>query len=139
MDNSIKTQNGMKVILGCLDPNSFYKLVIDDNTVDSVIDAMRWMDRCPYEGVLFIYAPIFRMNDKTWETCKIIVDQSFVTVSVESYLEDELLLAPDEDLLSLPDVYLTKRFRVLLEDAKKHLTEDDVNLIESWEYFHEKM
>ena len=129
----------MKSVLGCLDPNSFYKLVIDDNTIDSVIDAMHWIDRCPYEGVLFIYAPIYHLNNKTWETCKIIVDKSFVTVSVESFLENELLLDPDEDLLSLPDIYLTKRFLILLEDAKKHLTRDDISLIESWEYFQEKM
>lgn len=132
-------KHDMKTVLGCLDPSNFYKLVIDEDIIDSVIDAMRWIDRCPYEGVLFLYAPIFHMNDKTWETCKIIIDQSFVTVSVESYLEDELLLDPDEDLLSLPDIYLTKRFRVLLENVKKYLTEDDVSLIESWEYFHEKM
>ncbi|GEM_PF-4785527 len=121
----------MKIVYGYLDPGVFYKLELNSATLNSVYNAIDLMCDCPYEGVLFIDAPIYNITDKKWEMSKITISCFNNNTYVNVRIYDENLL--QDDLIEIPIVHLTRKFKIMIEDAKKVLSKDDLDLIETWQ------
>ena len=114
-------------ILAYLDPNKFYRLKIDQQTMDAVAGAKSYVDINGGESCIITSA--HRLGLHTFETCNIIItpEKAFPTIDGENLLE------ADDNILTLPEVYLTRRFRIMLDDAKKYLTARDSELIAIWQ------
>jgi hypothetical protein len=123
----------MKVIYAALDPNNFFRFELNDTIEISA--ARKWLRDCPYKGILWIDAFAYHFNLNSYMPCKIEVGKDSINVVVTTW-DDEYLL--DDDLIDLPDVYLTKKFRIWQEDAEKYLSEHDKELVSTWEKFQKK-
>lgn len=119
----------MKVMLAYYDPNDFYRIVIDNDTLCCVYEAKSWLNSCPYNGQLEISTPIYNITHQRNEECFIIIRKTHTDVALDF---ETSLLEYGDDLLKLPDLYLTRSFRVMSENAKKYLSKDDIELVEAW-------
>lgn len=118
----------MKTIFAALDPNNFFRLDIDNNTLLQIEDAYDWLINCPYDGVLWLDTTVYHFNLGCLMPCKLEIGKRHVNAVVTVW-DDEYLLESDDSILELPKVYLTRRFRVMRADATKFLSPDDIELI----------
>lgn len=121
----------MKVIFAWLDPENVYKLVLSDGLLSEIAAASRALNNSGYDGELWIYTEVRHLNTKTDVPCTIEVGKDRVGASVLTWEEEDLLEYKD-DLLALPVIYLTRRFRVMEQDTTKHLSESDLQLVALW-------
>jgi len=125
----------MRTILACLDPDNFYRLVLSDETLSEVTNAQAWLQGCPFDGELWIYTSVYHLNVGQWITCRLAIRADSVCALVRTWKEENLLEYGD-NLLALPSIWLTRRFRLMQQEAQKYLSESDMNLIHTWEQLH---
>jgi len=122
----------MKTIYAALDPQNFYKAVIDDQTLEKIKEARKWLDTCPFNGELSIPFEVVCLNSNKKTSCYIIVFNYTINIMIKIFDGEDHLLEWGDDLFKLPDVYVTRRFQIMYEDAEKYLSESDKQFIASW-------
>lgn len=129
----------MKTIFAATDPNNFYRVVIDDQILKQIEEAKKWLDNCPFNGEIRIPIKVFCLNTESLVNCDVAMFKDTINILIRLWGLEDHLLEWDDDLLKLPDVYLTRRFRLMIEDAKKYLSQDDVGLVDTWNKYHAKI
>lgn len=118
----------MKIVYAALDLGDYYRFKIDDEIQEAIIDAKQWIKKCPYDGDLLLYHFVYSYKMRTEFTCAIHVCKDTTWISIFN----ENLLERGDNLLTLPSIYLTRRFRLFVDDAIKYLEADDIQLISIW-------
>jgi hypothetical protein len=95
------------------------------------------VDDCPFDITIPIATKAYHLNTKTWVDCNIYVSSKTIPCVLVCDKEENLL-EPNDDLLKLPSVYLTRRFRLMLSDAQKHLSKVEMDLVDTWNEFQGK-
>ena len=127
----------MKIIFAYLDPNTFYKVIIGGDTITKIINARDHLSRYDYDGELFVPIGVWNVAAKKTENGRIVVSKWDAEITAPAikclYWEEENLLDYGDDLFKLNSIHLTKRFLIMIEDAKKYLNSDEIELIRAWE------
>ena len=121
-------------ILAYLDPNNFYRLTINSDLIHDIKKAKADVDDCPFDIRIPVMTKVYHINTKTWLDCTIYVSDTAIPCVYFHGIEENLL-EPEDDLLKLPSIYLTRRFRLMLQDAKKYLSKVDIELVDTWNEF----
>lgn len=122
----------MKRIFACLDPDNFYTLDLSDETLSEVTLAQAWLQGCQFDGELWIHTTAKHLNTKNYVDCRLVIRTDRVGALVKNFFREEDLLEYQDNLLALPDIYLTRRFRIMEQDAEKYLSTSNTQLIATW-------
>ena len=123
-----RAELSVKIIFASLELGDYYRLEIDNEVQDVVFDAKEWVVKCPYDGDLLLYHIVYSYKRCAQIPCIIHVCKDFTWVEVY----EENLLELGDDLLDLPAIYLTRRFRLFADDAIKYLVAGDRQLVSIW-------
>ena len=118
----------MKKILGFLDPNNYYKLVLDDTDLKNINTAHNLLDNCPFNGELWIDVYALHLNTQKMIPCKILVTEH----GSLPMINDQPLLEHDDYLSTIPDIWLTRTFRVMQSEALNYLSQSEIDLVNMW-------
>ena len=97
-----------------------------------IVDAKSYLDNCPYNGKLWLSTHAHNLNKNTSNECEIWVLKDVVIPTIHSWHYDDNLLEYGDSLINIPDIFLTRRFRLMILDAEKYLTQVDRDLIAAW-------
>ncbi len=112
-----------------------YKVILTDEILHDVKCAMTWLQTAPWYGNLWILVDAVNPHDKGDAiTCKLFIGKDGVTLTHN----DELMIDEDDDILELPDHYVSKQFDIKLPDFMSTLELDDVVSVSIWRSWKEK-
>lgn len=125
------------IILACLDPDMFFKIALNAATMQAIRAAHECLCQMPWDGELHIPTEIECISTREKESATILIDKVRVTVvrglqMGRNWKFEDFLEYPD-NILELPDLYLTRRFRLLQNFASKYLSLVEEELIQCWE------
>ncbi len=124
----------MKTILAYLDPNNFYKVDITGEVITKILQARNILSGCEFDGSLLVPIGIWSVTAKQNILGSVIinkVDNTITSNVVVNFLNETLLDC--DDLFTIPDIHLTKKFLLMKEDAEKYLSPIEKELIRRWE------
>lgn len=113
-----------------------YRVEVSDELLNEVRTAQRTLKRLPWNGEMYLPVPSYAMNKLadtyTKHTVEIVVRKTLVSICSEGPEGRETMLDYPDDLLSVPDIYLSKSFESDLLEHMFSLTPHDIDLIASW-------
>lgn len=120
------------VIFACLDPDRFYKVTITSRQLHDVKAALNWISATPWDVEARIPLFVTNLKSRKDESALFLITSTRTTIVFKTWEVEDLLEYPD-DVLKLPAVYLTRRFKLMRENASLSLTSLEDKLIGDFE------
>ncbi len=114
------------IVYAYLDPGLFYKVTLCPTVVDRINSAKRLISSLQYNRISFDIN-VQNLTLGRWEGGEISIERERYEVKLNIIVDNERLL--EEDVLDFEDIHITRRFKIMMEDAKNLLDEDDYELI----------
>lgn len=111
-----------------------YRIELSDKIIKETRFAQRVLRRLPWDGELFIPIDSVLLDNSLIDrgSVEIIVGKNIVSICTEGPEGRETLLDSD-DLLTIPDIYVSKYFEFKLKEFMLSLSLHDIDLITIWE------
>ena len=109
-----------------------YRIEVDDALLEEVISAQRQLRMLPWNGEMFLPVPIYPLSIDKQLNAEIVVEKSLVSICVEGPEGRESLLDLSDNLLEIPDIYVSKGFEYDLIEHMFSLTPHDIDMITTW-------
>lgn len=115
-----------------------YRVEVSDVLLREVRLAQRQLRMLPWNGEMFLPVPIVPLTHDKQLRAEVVVGKSLVSVCIEGPEGRESMLDSYDDLLNIPDVYVSRYFDFSLSESAFSLTQRDIDLIETWKAFKRK-
>ena len=109
-----------------------YRIEVDDALLEEVISAQRQLRMLPWNGEMFLPVPIYPLSIDKQLNAEIVVGKSLVSICVEGPEGRESFLDGTDNLLDIPDIYVSKGFEYDLIEHMFSLTPHDIDMIATW-------
>lgn len=119
-----------------------YRIEVSDILLNEVRLAQRQLRMLPWNGEMFLPVEVVPLNIKKLShvslfkvsqyKAEIVVGKSLVSICIEGPEGRESLLNSSDDLLTVPDVYVSTDFENSLSENVFSLTQHDIDLIDTW-------
>ena len=108
-----------------------YRIEVDDDLLHEVRSAQSILRKLPWNGEMFLPVPIISLNVDRKFCAEIVVGKKSVSICIEGPDGRETML-DDKDLLTIPDIYVSRDFSYNLVENMFSLTPRDIDMIATW-------
>jgi len=115
-----------------------YRIEVSDALLMEVITAQRQLKMLPWNGEMFLPVPIIPLSIDKELNAEIVVGKTSVSICIEGPVGREIMLDGIDDLLTVPDIYVSKDFELTLSEHMFSLTPRDVDMIATWKGLKQK-
>jgi len=109
-----------------------YRIEVSDELLHEARSAQSILRKLPWNGEMFLPCPAIPLNVDKKLNAEIVVGKKLVSVCIEGPEGRESLLDGLDDLLDIPDIYLSKSFEFDLNDHMFSLLPRDIDVIATW-------
>ena len=121
----------MKTFFVCDAFGEPYRVKLTDYVLSQIEESQRTLKMLPWNGRMLISIPGTELNTKKTSIFEIDISKTKISL----ILDDSLIM---DDLLDLPNIYVSPEFEMHLPDNVFSLSEHDIDLIESWKELRDK-
>lgn len=121
-----------------------YRVEVSDDLLIEIRMAQHALCKLPWNGEMFLPVPATLLNTEKFTKAylgydvEIVVGKVLVSICVSGPEGRETLLDLDDDLLEIPDVYVSREFEIDLSEHIFSLSLCDIDLIATWKALKEK-
>ena len=109
-----------------------YRIEVSDKLLDEVRSAQRQLRMLPWNGEMFLPVPIVPINVDKKLNAEIVVGKRLVSICIEGPEGRETMLDGLDDLLAIPDIYVSRGFESDLVENMFTLTPRDIDMVATW-------
>ena len=109
-----------------------YRVEVSDALLEEVVSAQNTLRKLPWNGEMFLPVPIVPLNVDKRLNAEIVVGKTLVSICIEGPEGRESLLDGLDDLLEIPDIYVSRGFDSDLIENMFSLTPRDIDVIATW-------
>ena len=109
-----------------------YRIEVDDALLREVMSAQDTLRKLPWNGEMFLPVPICPLSVDKKLNAEIAVGKRLVSICIEGPEGRESLLDLSDNLLTIPDIYVSKGFEYDLTEHMFSLTPRDIDMIATW-------
>lgn len=130
----------MKTLYVCGAFGEPYRVSLSDALLDETRKAQRVAKRLPWNCEMFIPVDAIRLgvsgDTERVQHAEICIGKDHSSLVVDGPDGRETMLSPDDDLLTIPDIYLSIDFYFDINNHIFSLSQGDIDLIEKWKLLH---
>ena len=112
-----------------------YRIEVSDELLHEVRSAQSILRKLPWNGEMFLPVPITPLSVDKKLNAEVVVGKRVVSICVEGPEGRESLL--DDNLLDIPDIYVSKGFDLI--EHMFSLTAHDIDMIATWKTLKRKI
>jgi len=109
-----------------------YRIEVSDSLLNAVMSAQNALRNLPWDGEMFLPIPIIPLTVDKQLNAEIVVGKNLVSIFIEGPEGRESMLNLSDDLLTIPDVYVSRGFEFDLSEHMFSLTPRDIDMIATW-------
>lgn len=109
-----------------------YRIEVSDDLLFEVRQAQSILNKLPWDGEMFLPVPIYPLGVDKQFNADIVVRKNSVSICIEGPEGRESLLDLFDNLLTIPDIYVSKGFKYDLTEHMFNLTPHDIDMITTW-------
>jgi len=109
-----------------------YRIEVSDDLLHEVRSAQRMLRMLPWNGEMFLPVPITPLSVDKKLNAEIVVGKRLVSICIEGPEGRESLLDGLDNLLEIPDIYLSRAFEFDLNEHMFSLIPRDIDVIATW-------
>ena len=116
-----------------------YRIEVSDELLHEVRSAQSILRKLPWNGEMFLPVPIYPLSIDKKLNAEIVVGKKVVSICVEGPEGRESFLDGSDNLLDIPDIYVSKVFEYDLVEHMFSLTAHDIDMIATWKVLKRKI
>jgi len=116
-----------------------YRIEVSDELLHEVRSAQSILRKLPWNGEMFLPVTIVPLSVDKKLNAEIVVGKRLVSICVEGPSGRESFLDGSDNLLDIPDIYVSKGFEYDLIEHMFSLTAHDIDMIATWKTLKRKI